>query len=39
MAARLCELGRILGHEDVGVVEKDGAAVTAFTPGVIWNIP
>jgi alcohol dehydrogenase len=28
-----CEPGRILGHEGVGVVEKIGAAVTAFKPG------
>lgn len=28
-----CAPGRILGHEGVGVVEKVGAAVTAFRPG------
>ena len=28
-----CEPGRILGHEGVGVVDKVGAAVTAFKPG------
>ena len=28
-----CEPGRILGHEGVGIVEKVGAAVTAFKPG------
>ena len=28
-----CQPGRILGHEGVGVVEKVGAAVTAFKPG------
>jgi alcohol dehydrogenase len=28
-----CKPGRILGHEGVGVVEKVGAAVTAFKPG------
>jgi alcohol dehydrogenase len=28
-----CEPGRILGHEGVGVIEKIGAAVTAFRPG------
>ena len=28
-----CKPGRILGHEGVGIVEKVGAAVTAFKPG------
>ncbi len=28
-----CEPGRILGHEGVGIVEKTGAAVTAFKKG------
>ena len=28
-----CAPGRILGHEGVGVVDKIGAAVTAFKPG------
>jgi alcohol dehydrogenase len=28
-----CEPGRILGHEGVGIIEKVGAAVTAFKPG------
>jgi alcohol dehydrogenase len=28
-----CAPGRVLGHEGVGVVEKVGAAVTAFKPG------
>jgi len=28
-----CAPGRILGHEGVGIVEKVGAAVTAFHPG------
>lgn len=28
-----CKAGRILGHEGVAVVEKIGAAVTAFRPG------
>ena len=28
-----CAPGRILGHEGVGVVEKIGAAVTAFNVG------
>jgi alcohol dehydrogenase len=28
-----CAPGRVLGHEGVGVVEKTGAAVTAFKPG------
>src|ERR1700731_909860 len=28
-----CQPGRILGHEGVGVVEKVGAAATAFKPG------
>src|SRR5271167_842809 len=28
-----CQPGRILGHEGVGIVEKVGAAVTAFNPG------
>jgi alcohol dehydrogenase len=28
-----CKPGRILGHEGVGIVEKIGAAVTAFKPG------
>jgi alcohol dehydrogenase len=28
-----CQPGRILGHEGVGIVEKVGAAVTAFKPG------
>jgi alcohol dehydrogenase len=28
-----CQPGRILGHEGVGIVEKAGAAVTAFKPG------
>lgn len=28
-----CEAGRILGHEGAAVVEKIGAAVTAFRPG------
>lgn len=28
-----CRPGRILGHEGVGIVEKTGAAVTAFKPG------
>jgi alcohol dehydrogenase len=28
-----CQLGRILGHEGVGVVEKIGPAVTGFKPG------
>src|SRR6516165_5920306 len=28
-----CAPGRILGHEGVGVVDKVGAAVTAFKPG------
>jgi alcohol dehydrogenase len=28
-----CKPGRILGHEGVGVIEKVGAAVTAFKPG------
>lgn len=28
-----CQPGRILGHEGVGIVDKVGAAVTAFKPG------
>src|SRR5580693_606527 len=28
-----CRPGRILGHEGVGIVDKVGAAVTAFKPG------
>jgi alcohol dehydrogenase len=28
-----CQPGRILGHEGVGVIDKIGAAVTAFKPG------
>lgn len=28
-----CKLGRILGHEGVGVIETAGPAVTAFKPG------
>jgi alcohol dehydrogenase len=28
-----CQPGRILGHEGIGIVEKIGAAVTAFKPG------
>ena len=28
-----CAPGRILGHEGVGIVDKTGAAVTAFRPG------
>jgi len=28
-----CQPGRILGHEGVGIVDKAGAAVTAFKPG------
>jgi alcohol dehydrogenase len=28
-----CHPGRVLGHEGVGIVEKVGAAVTAFKPG------
>src|SRR5450432_737405 len=28
-----CKPGRILGHEGVGIVDKVGAAVTAFKPG------
>ncbi|MGO9005689.1 MAG: zinc-dependent alcohol dehydrogenase family protein [Beijerinckiaceae bacterium] len=28
-----CQPGRILGHEGAGIVEKVGAAVTAFKPG------
>ena len=28
-----CQAGRILGHEGVGIVDKVGAAVTAFKPG------
>src|ERR1700674_5158355 len=28
-----CQPGRILGHEGVGIIEKVGAAVTAFKPG------
>lgn len=28
-----CSPGRVLGHEGVGVVERVGAAVTAFLPG------
>jgi alcohol dehydrogenase len=28
-----CLPGRILGHEGIGIIEKTGAAVTAFKPG------
>ena len=28
-----CEVGRILGHEGVGIVEQIGSAVTSFRPG------
>jgi alcohol dehydrogenase len=28
-----CQPGRILGHEGIGIVDKVGAAVTAFKPG------
>jgi alcohol dehydrogenase len=28
-----CQPGRVLGHEGVGIVDKVGAAVTAFKPG------
>ena len=28
-----CQPGRILGHEGVGIIERCGAAVTAFKPG------
>ncbi len=28
-----CSAGRVLGHEGVGIVDKVGAAVTAFHPG------
>jgi alcohol dehydrogenase len=28
-----CQPGRILGHEGVGIIEKVGAAVSAFKPG------
>ena len=28
-----CQPGRILGHEGVGIIDKAGAAVTAFKPG------
>jgi len=28
-----CAPGRILGHEGVGVIDSDGAGVTAFRPG------
>src|SRR5271170_791907 len=28
-----CQPGRILGHEGIGIVDKIGAAVTAFKPG------
>jgi alcohol dehydrogenase len=28
-----CQPGRILGHEGVGIIDKVGAAVTAFKPG------
>jgi len=30
-----CQPGRILGHEGVGIVEKVGAAVTAFKAGIM----
>jgi alcohol dehydrogenase len=28
-----CQPGRILGHEGIGIIDKVGAAVTAFKPG------
>lgn len=28
-----CQPGRVLGHEGVGIIDKVGAAVTAFKPG------
>lgn len=28
-----CEVGRVLGHEGVGIVEQVGSAVTSFRPG------
>ncbi len=31
-----CKPGRILGHEDVGIVDQAGPAVTAFVARHLW---